>query len=44
MIKLKQYNETEKMAHASQIVSAKEILKLSHGGPSCSQASDTQPN
>ena len=32
------YDETEKRAHDSQIVRAKENLKLSHGGPSYSQA------
>ena len=31
------YDETDKMAHDSQIVRAKENLKLSHGGPSYSQ-------
>ena len=31
------------MAHDSQIVSAKENLKLNHGGPSYSKASGTNP-
>ena len=38
IIKLTHYDETEKRAHDSQIVSAKENLKLGHGGPSYSQA------
>ena len=38
------YDETEKMAHDSQIARAKENLKLSHGEPSYSQASGTNPN
>ena len=38
------YDETEKMAHDSQIVRAEENLKLSHGGPSYSQASGTNPS
>ena len=29
------HDETKKMAHDSQIVRAKENLKLSHGWPSC---------
>ena len=29
---LTHYDETKKMAHGSQIVRAKENLKLSHGG------------
>ena len=33
------YDETEKRAHESQMVRAKENLKLSHGGSSHSQAS-----
>ena len=33
-IKLTQYDETKKRAHDSQIVRAKENLKLSHGGSS----------
>ena len=37
------YDEKEKRAHDSQIVRAKENLKLSHGGPSYSQASGTNP-
>ena len=37
------YDETEKMAQDSQIVRAKENLKLSHDGPSYSQASGTNP-
>ena len=35
------YDETEKRAYDSQIARAKENLKLSHGGPSYSQASGT---
>ena len=37
------YDETEKRAHDSQIVRAKENLKLSSGGSSYSQASGTNP-
>ena len=33
----------QKKAHDSQIVEAKENLKLSHGGPSYSQALATKP-
>ena len=33
-IKLTNYDETKKMAHVAQIVSAKETLKLSFGGAS----------
>ena len=40
---LTHYDETEKMAHGSQIVRAKENLKFSHGGPSNTQASGTNP-
>ena len=35
------HNETKKRAKDSQIVRAKENLKLSHGGPSQRQTSDT---
>ena len=35
-------NKQEEGAHASQIVSAKENLKLSYGGPSQGQASGTK--
>ena len=35
------YDDTKKMAHGSQIVRAKENLKLSYGGPSQQQASGT---
>ena len=35
--KLTHYVETKKMAHDSQLVRAKEDLKLKHGGPSQSQ-------
>ena len=42
-LKLTHYDEKEKRAHDSQIVRAKENLKLSHGGPSYSQASGTNP-
>ena len=34
LIKTTLHDETKKMAHASQIVRAKENLKLSHGGSS----------
>ena len=37
------YDEAKKMALGSQIVWPKEISKLSHGGPSYSQASGTNP-
>ena len=43
LIKLTHYDEIEKMAQDSQIVRAKENLKLSHGGPSYSQTSGTKP-
>ena len=33
LIKLTHYDKTKKKAHDSQIVRAKENLKLSHGGP-----------
>ena len=33
-LKLTHYDETKKRAHDSQIVRAKEDLKLSYGGPS----------
>ena len=33
--------QQRKMAHDSQLVRRKEYLKLSYGGPSQSQASDT---
>ena len=36
LIKLTHYDETKKRAHDSQIVGAKENLKLSHGGSSYS--------
>ena len=42
-IKLTHYDETKKKAHDSQIARAKENPKLSHGGPSHRQASDTNP-
>ena len=42
LIKLSHHDETKKRAHDSQIVRAKK-LKLSHGGPYYSQASDTRP-
>ena len=38
---VKHYDETKKRAHDSQIVRAKENLKLSWGGPSQGQASGT---
>ena len=41
IIKLTHYGETEKRAHDSKIDRAKENLKLSHIGPSYSQASGT---
>ena len=37
------YDETEKRTYDSQIVRAKENPKLSHGGPSYSQESGTNP-
>ena len=43
MIKLTHYGETEKRAPNSQIVGAKENLKLRHGGPNYSQASGANP-
>ena len=42
-IELTHYDEAKKMAHDSQIVRAKENLKLSNGGPSYRQASGTNP-
>ena len=44
LIKLTHHDETKKRAHDSQIVRAKENLKLSHGGSSYRQASDTNPS
>ena len=38
------FGETEKMSHDSQIFRAKENLKLSHSGPSYSQATGTHPS
>ena len=38
-----QYDETERKARDSQMVRAKENLKLTQGGPSYSQASGTNP-
>ena len=43
IIKLTYNDETGKQAHDSQIVRAKENLKLSHYGPSYSQTSGTNP-
>ena len=40
---LTHYNETGKKAQDSQIVRAKENIKLSHGGPSYSQESGPNP-
>ena len=40
-IKLTHYDVTKKMAHDSQIVRAKEILKLSYGGHSQRHAPGT---
>ena len=40
-MKLTRYDETKKKAHDSQIVRAKENLKLSYGGSSERQTSDT---
>ena len=37
------YDETNKRAHDSQIARAKEYLKLSHGRPSQTQSSGTNP-
>ena len=42
-IKLNHYDETTKRTHDSQIVRAKENLKLSHGGPSQRKASGINP-
>ena len=43
--KIQNKEQTQKWAHDSQIVRAKENLKLSHGEPSQRQASGTnQPN
>ena len=44
LIKLTLHDETKKRAHDSQIVRAKENLKLSHGGSSYRKASDTNPS
>ena len=41
LIKLTHYDKTKKRAHDSQIVRAKEELKLSHSTPSQRQASGT---
>ena len=43
LIKLTRYHETKKKAHDSEIVRAKQNLKLSHDGPSYRQASGTTP-
>ena len=43
LIKLTHYDEPKNRAHNSQIVRAKENLKLSHGGLSHKQASCTNP-
>ena len=43
IIKLTHYDETEKRAHDTHIIRANENIKLSHGGPSYSQASGTNP-
>ena len=43
LIKLTHYGETKNRAHDSQIVRAKENLKLSYEGASYSQASGTNP-
>ena len=40
-IKLTHYDDAKKMAHYSQIVRAKDNLKLSYDGPSQRQASGT---
>ena len=44
LIKLTHYEETKKSAHDSQIVRAKENIKLSHGGPSQKHATDRARN
>ena len=44
LIKLTLHDETKKRAHDSQIVRAKENLKLSHGGSSYRLASGTNPS
>ena len=41
-MKLTQYDDTKKRALDSQIVRAKETLKLSYGGPGMLQASGTK--
>ena len=43
LIKLTLHGETKKRAHDSQIVRAKETLKLSHGGSSSKWVSWIQP-
>ena len=43
LIKFTLHDETKKRAHESQIVRAKENLKLSHGGSSYRYASGTNP-
>ena len=43
LIKLTPHDETKKRAHDSQIVRAKENLKLSHDGSSYRKASGTNP-
>ena len=43
LITLTHYDETKNKARDSQIVRAKENLKLSHGGSSYRYASDTNP-
>ena len=43
VIKLTHYDETEKMAHDSQIVRAKKKLRLNNSWPSFRQASGTNP-
>ena len=42
-MKLTHYDDTKKRTHDSQIVRAKENINLSYGGPSYSQAPDTNP-
>ena len=44
LIKFTHYDETKTMNYDLQIVRAKENLKLSHGGSSLGQASDTNPS
>ena len=44
LMKIKHYDETKKITHNSQILGAKENLKLSIVGHSCRKASATKPS